>query len=80
MAAQQPISLARNEAWIGRELDVLVESRQGVGAVGRSFRDAPEIDGQVLIRDCDAHPGTLVRARVIEAQPYDLTAATQPLS
>lgn len=74
MAAQQPISLARNAAWIGRELDVLIESRNGGSAIGRSFRDAPEIDGQVAIRDCAARLGTVVRARITEAQPYDLAA------
>lgn len=74
MAAQQPISLARNAAWVGRELDVLIETRNGGSAVGRSFRDAPEIDGQVTVRNCGAMPGATVRARINEAQPYDLTA------
>ena len=74
MAAQQPISLARNEAWVGRTLDVLVESRRGADAVGRSFRDAPEIDGAVVIENCPAAPGALVPARVVGAGPYDLQA------
>ena len=74
MAAQQPLSLANNRQWLGRELDVLVESRRGADAVGRSFRDAPEIDGSVTVTNCDACPGHLVRARVTDAQPYDLVA------
>ncbi len=74
MAAQQPISLENNQQWLGRELDVLVEIRRGADAVGRSFRDAPEIDGEVAVAACDARPGALVRARVTDAQPYDLTA------
>ena len=74
MAAQQPISLANNQAWAGRTLDVLVESRVGADAVGRSFRDAPEIDGTVTVTNCDAVPGTLVSARVTQAAPYDLFA------
>ncbi len=74
MAAQQPLSLAANAAWVGRSLDVLVESRRGADAVGRSFRDAPEIDGLVTLTGCDAAPGTFVRARVTGAQAYDLTA------
>ena len=75
MAAQQPLSLASNQKWLGRTLDVLVESRRGADAVGRSFRDAPEIDGAVMVRGCEATPGTLVAARIVEAAHYDLTAA-----
>ena len=75
MAAQQPLSLAANTAWVGRTLEVLVESRRGPDAIGRSFRDAPEIDGSVTVTKCDAAPGTFVRARVTDAQAYDLTAA-----
>ena len=75
MAAQQPLSLASNQKWLGRTLDVLVESRRGADVVGRSFRDAPEIDGAVVVRGCEATPGTLVAARIVEAAHYDLTAA-----
>jgi ribosomal protein S12 methylthiotransferase len=74
MAAQQSISLQNNQKWLGRDLDVLVEARRGADAVGRSFRDAPEIDGTVLIKNCDAAPGTFVSARVSAAEPYDLEA------
>jgi len=74
MAAQQPLSLANNQKWLGRTLDVLVESRRGADAVGRSFRDAPEIDGAVVVRGSDAVPGTFLLARVVEAEPYDLYA------
>jgi ribosomal protein S12 methylthiotransferase len=75
MAAQQPLSLANNAHWVGRELDVLVESRQGEDAIGRSFRDAPEIDGSLVIEHCDARPGQIIRARVTAAHPYDLVAS-----
>ncbi len=78
MAAQQPLSLANNQKWLGRTLDVLVESQRiedgRTDAVSRSFRDAPEIDGTVIVRGCDAAPGTFLRARVVEAEPYDLYA------
>ena len=77
MERQQAISLARNQSWVGRELEVLVEGHSpldGTTAVGRSFRDAPEIDGQVHVRRCAALPGTFVRARIREARPYDLIA------
>lgn len=74
MAAQQSISLQNNQKWLGRELDVLVEARRGEDAVGRSFRDAPEIDGTVTVKNCQAAPGTFVSARVSAAEPYDLEA------
>jgi ribosomal protein S12 methylthiotransferase len=79
MELQQPISLARNQRWIGREMEVLVEGRSAVDvttAVGRSFRDAPDVDGKVYLRRCTAIPGSFVRARVIEARNYDLIAET----
>jgi len=75
MALQQPISLANNQKWVGRELDVLLESRRDGTAIGRSMRDAPEIDGTVALPGCDLPLGSLVRARVLGAAPYDLTAA-----
>jgi ribosomal protein S12 methylthiotransferase len=74
MAAQQPISQAINTAFIGRELDVLIEGRKGDDLIGRSYRDAPEIDGSVLVRGGDAAPGDWLRVRVTEALPYDLVA------
>jgi ribosomal protein S12 methylthiotransferase len=82
MRRQRDISLARNQAWVGRELEVLIEGRAPHDTtlmVGRSFRDAPEIDGQVYVRRSTAQPGTFVRARVTEARPYDLlTEAIAP--
>jgi ribosomal protein S12 methylthiotransferase len=77
MERQQAISLACNRKWVGRELEILVEGQSpldGTTAIGRSFRDAPEIDGQVYVRRCAALPGTFVRVRVTEARPYDLMA------
>ena len=62
MARQQSISLECNRKLVGRELEVLVEGVSPLDtttAVGRSYRDAPEIDGQVYIRRCAAQPGTL---------------------
>jgi ribosomal protein S12 methylthiotransferase len=56
---------------VGRSLDVLVEGRRKGLSVGRSYRDAPEVDGVVLIEG-DAAPGAMVRVRVTGALPYDL--------
>ncbi len=79
MEVAQQVSLIKNRAMIGREIDVLVESttagpREGLGTdfvVGRSYRDAPEVDGLVLLRGVHA-PGDFVRASVTQALAYDL--------
>jgi len=71
MRCQQEISLARNRAQIGRQLSVLVEgSEQGL-VVGRSYREAPEIDGMVLLAG-KAPVGEFLTCRVVGAQEYDL--------
>jgi len=73
MQTQQSISLTRNVEQVGRTLEVLLEgSAQGL-SVGRSYRDAPEIDGLVLIPG-EKEPGQFVQARVTGAQEYDLVA------
>lgn len=71
MAAQQPISLAKNRALVGQTLDVLIEG-QGEGlSVGRSKRDAPEIDGLVLAQ-ANLPVGHIVTLRITAALEYDL--------
>jgi ribosomal protein S12 methylthiotransferase len=78
MMRQQAISLARNQRWVARELEVLVESRGPSRGrwIGRSFRDAPEIDGSVIVNAgrLRLQPGRFIQARVVQAQPYDLVA------
>ncbi len=115
MQRQQAISKTRNERWVGREMEVLVESTMDDGRwtidgmapaadqrddktarrvsespkvsdrssivhrpssiIGRTFRDAPEIDGQVLVHaggNTKATPGEFITARITEAREYDL--------
>lgn len=78
MERQQSISLQRNQTFVGQRLDVLVEGyskggrRRGIElAVGRSYRDAPEIDGLVLIEG-QATVGAIVPVRITGAMAYDL--------
>ncbi|HSR20630.1 MAG TPA: 30S ribosomal protein S12 methylthiotransferase RimO [Anaerolineales bacterium] len=73
MTAQQGISLQLNQRQVGRELDVLIEGRDKGLAIGRSYRDAPEIDGLVFVEG-EAKVGEMIRARITSAMPYDLTA------
>ncbi|MGD8997337.1 MAG: 30S ribosomal protein S12 methylthiotransferase RimO [Anaerolineae bacterium] len=71
MAAQQPVSLAKNQALVGRTLDVLIEGQNEGLSVGRSYRDAPEVDGLVLVQ-AELPPGDIVPVRIIAALEYDL--------
>ena len=49
MEIQKEISLKKNETLIGKKLKVLVEAIEGDFYIGRSYRDAPEVDGEILI-------------------------------
>ncbi|MEN8172048.1 MAG: 30S ribosomal protein S12 methylthiotransferase RimO [Chloroflexota bacterium] len=72
MAAQQQISLERNQAWVGKTLDVLIEGQGDGISVGRSYRDAPEIDGMVVV-ESELPIGDLLPIRITGAMTYDLT-------
>jgi ribosomal protein S12 methylthiotransferase len=72
MSLQQRISLERNQAQVGKTLQVLVEGQGDGLSVGRSYRDAPEIDGMVILEG-EAPVGRLVPARITGAMAYDLT-------
>jgi|WetSurMetagenome_2_1015567.scaffolds.fasta_scaffold80116_2 ribosomal protein S12 methylthiotransferase len=49
MEIQKDISLKKNESFVGRKLKTLVEAVEGDFYIGRSYRDAPEVDGEILI-------------------------------
>lgn len=72
MRIQQSISLAKNRRFIGKKLEVLVEGRTEYGVFGRSYRDAPEIDGLVYVNGSTAEPGQFVRVEITAAKEYDL--------
>lgn len=72
MALQQQISLERNQAQVGRTLPVLVEGYGDGISVGRSYRDAPEIDGLVFVPG-ELPLGEIVPVRIDGAMTYDLT-------
>lgn len=85
MELQQGISLARNQAQAGRTLGILVEGygqaedEQGRPlpdriSLGRSYRDAPEIDGYVLVEG-ELPVGEIVPVRITGAMVYDLVGA-----
>jgi ribosomal protein S12 methylthiotransferase len=77
MLLQQEISLKRNQSFIGKNLDILVEGQDNGISIGRSYRDAPEIDGMVLIEDV-LPVGQIVPVRITGALIHDLTAKAIP--
>jgi len=72
MELQQNISLQVNQNYVGKTLDVLVEGYDNGISIGRSYRDAPEIDGMVLIEG-QAEVGEILPVRITGAMAYDLT-------
>lgn len=80
MEIQKPIAEAVNTRLVGRTLDVIVDS-QGPGRgrsktwIGRSFADAPDVDGVVIVQGRNLVPGDLVACRIEGTQGYDLIAA-----
>ncbi len=81
MRLQNRISRKAKAAWIGREIEILVEGPSEETELlwqGRSLEQAPEIDGVVLINDFGPHealvPGTFYRAEITESHDYDVVA------
>jgi len=68
MQLQRSISLQKNKTLVGRELEVIVENSH----CGRSYRDAPDIDGLVYIKEAQKEIGKIVKVKITEALPYDL--------
>lgn len=72
MDLQQTISLEVNQSYIGKKLDVLIEgSGEGI-SIGRSYRDAPEIDGMVIV-ESELPVGKIVSVQITGSMPYDLS-------
>jgi ribosomal protein S12 methylthiotransferase len=76
MELQQNISLQVNQSYVGKTLDVLVEGYGDGLSVGRSYRDAPEIDGMVLVEG-KAKVGEIVPVKITGAMAYDLTGVLE---
>lgn len=75
MELQKEISLEKNSSFVGKELKVLVEAIEGDFYIGRSYRDAPEVDGEILIKKQEnIIVGNFYNTKVYDYNEYDLFA------
>jgi ribosomal protein S12 methylthiotransferase len=72
MQLQQGISLEINQGYTGKTLDVLFEGSDDGISLGRSYRDAPEIDGMVIVEG-EIPVGRMLPVRINGAMAYDLS-------
>ncbi|SIN97993.1 SSU ribosomal protein S12P methylthiotransferase [Singulisphaera sp. GP187] len=80
MAAQQTIAFAYNQGMVGRKLDVLIDGPSPEGKdlwIGRTYADAPDVDGLTFVRSPSIEPGDLVACEIVAAEGYDLIARTE---
>ena len=77
MMVQREISEEKNRLLIDKEVEAVIDSISGRYAAGRSFREAPEVDGVLHVK-CDRKvaPGDFLKVRITDAGPYDLKAIT----
>ena len=80
MAIQSQISEELNRAKEGQIVDVLVEGanpNQREVVFGRSFREAPDVDGRIYIENSpQSQAGDMVKVRIVQGFAYDLVAET----
>ena len=77
MAAQQPIAFAFNQTLVGKKLDVLIDAPAPEGHhlwMGRSYADAPDVDGVTRVRGAELRSGDIVTCKIVAAEGYDLVA------
>jgi ribosomal protein S12 methylthiotransferase len=78
LAAQQEVAFAWNRAQVGRRLDVLLDRDipgENNAFVGRSYADAPEVDGVVYVSGEALQSGRIVPCEIVAARDYDLIGA-----
>ena len=73
MRKQQEISLELNNRFIGKKLNVIIDSINDGNAIARTMFDAPEVDGNVFLENVpELLPGTIVNVEITDADIYDL--------
>ena len=78
MAVQQEIAFDWNESQLGRQLDVVIDAPvpgEAAAWIGRSYADAPDVDGVVYVSGEGLAPGAMVPCEIVGSQGYDLIGA-----
>ncbi len=76
MELQQQVSIRKLARKVGQEMTIIIDEVDEEGATGRSFADAPEIDGLVYLNgETGLKPGDMVKVRIDESDEYDLWAS-----
>jgi ribosomal protein S12 methylthiotransferase len=81
MAVQQPIAFAFNQSLVGKRLDVLIDGPYSEGPglwQGRTYADAPDVDGLAIVEGAGIQAGDLVPCTIVGTDGYDLIARAQP--
>jgi ribosomal protein S12 methylthiotransferase len=80
MELQQEIAFEFGDSLVGYELDVLIDSQVDEETwIGRTWADAPEIDGVVYVSGQDLHPGEFLPVQIEARQDYDLAGSAVPV-
>ena len=74
MEFQAEISAAKLSRLVGKTMTVLVDEAGDGVSIARSHRDAPEIDGQVIIEGVELPVGEFVQVHITHADEHDLWA------
>ncbi len=79
MSLQQSICLRRAQSLVGKTMDVLVEKRcRSRHGIGRTYREAPEVDGVVEVKGAIGEPGRICRVRITGGSAYSLQGVIEP--
>ncbi len=69
---QEPITQAARDALVGTTTTVLVDRVEAGAVIGRSHREAPEIDGVIRVPNANARPGAQIKVEITDAIGPDL--------
>ena len=74
MEIQSQISWEHNQMCLGKKFRCLIDRKEGVNFVGRTFMDSPDVDNEVLVDASKYYlkQGDFVNIEIIDATDYDL--------
>ncbi|MDA0590744.1 MAG: 30S ribosomal protein S12 methylthiotransferase RimO [Planctomycetota bacterium] len=79
MEVQQKIAFDFGESLVGYELDAIIDASVEDGVfVGRTFADAPEIDGNIFVTGEGIEVGQMIPVEIVESREYDLVGVYDP--